>query len=523
MGTATDLVWFKRDLRVLDHAPLFEAARRGPVAAVYLWEPIVLEAPEFDGQHLAYLQGALAELSDSLWRIGIPLLFAEGEAVASLERLRRSLRFVRLWSHEETGLLATYRRDQAVAAWAREVGVEWTERPQTGVVRRLRTRDGWAKRWHARMTEPIVPVPAAAATSSARGAKELLPDPVPEGPVLGVAPKRRQGQGTPGESAAARVLEDFLAVRSQRYRASMSAPGPGWDGCSRLSEHLAFGTVSMRQTHQATVRRLEELRADKSPAVKGWGASLSAFAQRLRWHCHFMQKLEDAPDLESSNLHRGYDGLRENDFDNERFAAWCEGRTGYPMVDACMRSLVATGWLNFRMRAMLVSFASYHLWLHWRATGQHLGRQFLDFEPGIHWAQIQMQSGTTGMNTLRMYNPAKQLVDHDPAGTFVRHWCPELAGVPLAHLPEPHLMDVSEQRRVGCLIGRDYPAPVVDAKSALALARARFAALRRNPLVRAEAQQIVDKHGSRRRPPQRRSRARTDRKSDADGQTDLFA
>ncbi|MBI1380282.1 MAG: deoxyribodipyrimidine photolyase [Planctomycetaceae bacterium] len=501
MAAATELVWLKRDLRVADHAPLFEAAARGPVAALYLWEPIVVGAAEFDGQHLAYLQGALAELSESLWRLGIPLLFAEGDAVVALERLRRSLGFVRVWSHEETGLLATYRRDQAVAAWAREVGVQWTERPQTGVVRRLRTRDGWAKRWHARMSEPIVPVP-----ESARGAEGVLPDPLPVGTVLGVAPRRRDGQGQPGESSAARVLDDFLAVRSQRYRASMSAPGPGWDGCSRLSEHLAFGALSMRQTYQATARRLEELRADKSAAPKGWVGSLSAFAQRLRWHCHFEQKLEDAPDLESVNLHRGYDGLRESEFDTTRFAAWCEGRTGYPMVDACMRSLLATGWLNFRMRAMLVSFASYHLWLHWRETGLHLGRQFLDFEPGIHWAQVQMQSGTTGMNTLRMYNPAKQLVDHDPEGTFVRRWCPELAGVPLAHLPEPHLMDAAEQRRAGCRIGREYPSPIVDSKAALALARTRFRDVRRDPAVRAEAAEIVEKHGSRRRPPRRKSR-----------------
>ncbi|MFY8085998.1 MAG: FAD-binding domain-containing protein, partial [Rubrivivax sp.] len=126
-----------------------------------------------------------------------------------------------------------------------------------------------------------------------------------------------------------------------------------------------------------------------------------------------MQKLEDEPDIEWRNFARSADGLREGGpEDRQRLQAWCSGMTGYPMFDACMRQLCATGWLNFRMRAMLVSFAAYHLWLHWRSPGLHLARQFLDVEPGIHWSQMQMQSGTTGINTLRIYSPAKQAAEH---------------------------------------------------------------------------------------------------------------
>jgi deoxyribodipyrimidine photo-lyase len=481
------LVWLKRDLRVADHAPLAQARHFERALALFIVEPAWLASPGFDAQHLEFTLACLAELR----RRGLPLAVRVGEATDVLAALRRDFAFTDLLSHEETGPGWTWDRDRAVAAWCRANGIAWTEAAQTGVVRRLGSRSGWAARWAQRMEAPLAPSDMALA-----GAPGVEPGHLPSLAALGVAPHGRHLQPA-GEAAAQRVLDDFLGGRGRHYRRALSSPLTAEDGCSRLSPHLAFGTVSMRQVHQATEARIAALMAGDADSRR-FAHQLRGFAGRLRWHCHFMQKLEDEPAIEFRNFARACDGLREGEFDRARFSAWCEGRTGFPMVDACMRSLRATGWLNFRMRAMLVSFAAYHLWLHWREPGLFLARQFLDFEPGIHWSQMQMQSGTTGINTLRIYSPTRQALDHDPEGVFIRRWVPELAGVPLQRLAEPWTLSAAEQRAAGCVIDRDYPAPVVDAAAAVARAKERLYGLRSTPEARTEADAIQQRHGSRR-------------------------
>lgn len=210
-----------------------------------------------------------------------------------------------------------------------------------------------------------------------------------------------------------------------------------------------------------------------------------------------MQKLESEPEIEFHNICRAYDGLRENEFDHAKFEAWKDGRTGFPMIDACMRYLHQNRWINFRMRAMLMSFAAYHLWLHWREPSIFLAKHFLDFEPGIHFPQCQMQSGVTGINTLRIYSPAKQLLDQDPNGEFVRRWVPELEYVPLAYLAEPFRMGMDDQLRYHCRMDVDYPLPIVDDKLAVKMAKDRIYAVRRTDEAIQAAQATFLKHGSR--------------------------
>jgi deoxyribodipyrimidine photo-lyase len=501
------VVWFKRDLRVHDHGALSRAAETGPTLGLYVFEPELLAAPDADGSHVEFVRQGLVELRRALRRRGGRLLVRVGDPVEILAGLRDSVPFEALWSHQETGSLLSYARDRRVATWCREQGVTWHQPWQNGVVRGLRTRDGWSRVWNQRMSAAEVPAPAKVPAPVC----PLEDGHIPSIADLALPPSSRGQVQRGGESAARETLESFLAARSVDYRSAMSSPVEGWEGCSRLSAYLAWGNISVRTVHRAARARSEELkalRAGGEDVASTWLPSLASFQSRLRWHCHFIQKLEDQPDLEEREMNAAFRGLRDDGWNEQRFDAWLEGRTGYPMVDACMRCLAHTGWVNFRMRAMLVSFACHHLWLPWQPVARALAPRFLDYEPGIHYSQAQMQAGVTGINTVRIYSPAKQVRDQDPRGVFIRRWVPELDGVPDRLLPEPERMSADEQRSAGCRIGRDYPAPIVDHAEAYAAARARIAAVRRTDAARDEAKRVYDKHGSRKRQPRRGRRAR---------------
>lgn len=496
---SASVVWLKRDLRLADHAPLLAAAEGGPCVALYVFEPSLLAAPEVDGAHVRFVIGCLAELRAALRARGGRLLVRIGEMPAVLDRLHAAFPFDTLRSHAEVGTRDTWDRDKRVARWCRERGVRWDEAWQSGVHRPLRSRDGWAEAWERRMARAPLPAPTRFVSAALdEGALPSLAE-------LGFDTPLAVAVQPAGASHAHDVLASFLATRGVNYRADMSSPLDGWDGCARLSPYLAWGAVSGTQVLHATRARVAELgdAARLGVAIdRRWFLSLKSFQARLAWRCHFAQKLEDEPRLESENLARVFDGLRPDVPDPDRYSAWTEGRTGFPMVDACMRALRHTGWLNFRMRAMLVSFASYHLWLPWQPTARWLARRFLDYDPGIHFPQVQMQSGTTAINTVRIYNPSKQLDDQDPTGAFVRRWVPELEGVPRAHLADPHATPPL-LRPAGLAA---YPRPIVDAVAAARLARDRIHAVRATDAARAEAQAIVQRHGSR-----KPTRARSDR------------
>jgi deoxyribodipyrimidine photo-lyase len=469
------IVWFKRDLRVEDHAPLAEAAARGPLLPLWIVEPALWSQRQASARQYLFQAECAADLRQALAALGQPLVVRVGDPVSVLREIAAALPVTALFAHQESTGERDFARDRAVRAWARQAGITFAEFRQNGAIRALTSRDGWAARWERFTRAPIVAPPRALSPLA------IAPGTIPSPHEIGLRDDACPGRQRGGRRAAEALLASFLASRALTYRRAMSSPLAGWEACSRLSPHLAWGTLSVREAAQAA-------RAARDTAKGPLREGIESFLTRLAWHCHFIQKIETEPAIEHRAMHPAYAALRGAGEDDARFRAWAEGRTGWPFLDACMHSLAETGWLNFRARAMLVSVATMHLGLDWRAVGLHLARLFTDYEPGIHWSQVQMQSGVTGVNTIRMYNPIKQGRDQDPEGAFIRRWVPELAGLSGAAVHTPW--------EAGGVAG--YPAPIGDHAALARAARERLWSLRGGPAYRAAAKEIQARHGSRR-------------------------
>ena len=476
------IVWFKRDLRTVDHAALAQASQSGTVIPLYIVEPELWQQADMSQRHYGFLCECIADLQQQLSALGYQLIIKVGDAVSTLAALNNHHPIQTLWSHQETWNHWTYERDRAVTQWCQTNNIQWHEPPQNGVVRCLDSRDRWQKHWQHFMQQPIV------ATPTTKTILAIDSDDMPSATSLGLhdddAPLRQQG----GRQLGLATLQQFLYERGETYTKAMSSPVTAFQACSRLSPHLAFGTISIREVYQAARQRQTEIKQLPSDQRGYWLSALRSFISRLHWHCHFIQKLESEPRIEFTNIHPAYDTIRQDAIDIAKLHAWKSGMTGYPLIDACMRALHTTGWINFRMRAMLMSFASYHLWLHWREPALHLAKLFTDYEPGIHYSQCQMQSGTTGMNAIRIYNPIKQSQDQDPQGDFIRQWVPEIAHFSAETIHMPWLYP---NRLNG------YPVPIVDEKTARQQAAAQVYGVRKNDGFKAQAQLLIKRHANR--------------------------
>lgn len=452
------VIWFKRDLRVHDHAPLLAAVASGaPVIPVYIHEPGYWAQPEHSRRQFDFITESLQELDAALQARGSRLLIRTGPAQDVFAALHREFGLEAIHAHEETGLQWSLDRDRQLRRWARNAGIALREQPQHGVLRAAPAQGSRAQAWDrfmsaARGKAPeIIHSPALAAS----------PWPIAEDFGLGGddCPARQPG----GRTAGVECLRTFLE----------EAAG---EASSRLSPHLAFGTVSIREAWQAARRaRDAQDKAARTGAIDG-------FLARLDWHCRALQALEDQTSLESRNLHPEADGLRPRpEGGDPRLEAWIDGRTGFPFLDACLRSLKETGWLGFRARTLVMGFAAHLLWMDWKVPAERLAARFTDFEPAIHYAQVRLQAATRGKGAPRIPDPVALSLREDPTGQFIRRWVPELARLPDTFLHAPWEAPASALSEAGVVLGQTYPMRMVDHVAAAEEARTRIAAARRVP------------------------------------------
>ena len=476
------IVWLKRDLRLHDNEAVFNALKSGKrVLLLYVFENLLLNDKHYSQRHWDFIKQSIQDLNEDLVAYNTKILSVTGEVFSVFNQLMNKFRVKHVYSHQETGLLVTFNRDKEFARYCRNNSIDWQENINNGVLRGLLNREDWFEKWESYMNQEQLNFNASPDNFLTIEEIDNLSNYFLETDLTTSRSELFQPGGT---KTAWKYANSFFSDRHENYMFHISKPEASRVSCSRLSPYVAWGNISIREIYQ------------KAKAVKSNSSKkrhLGAFISRLRWQAHFIQKFEMECTMENASVNKGYHKLKKS-ISKEYKIAWESGQTGFPLVDASMRCLNTTGYVNFRMRAMLVSFFTHILWQPWQEATHHLSSMFLDFEPGIHFPQLQMQAGETGINNLRIYNPIKNGKEHDPDASFIKKWVPELAHLPVPFIHEPYLMTPLDQQFNKCVLGRDYPQPIVDIKENRKRASDILWNMKSDAEVRRESLRILKKH-----------------------------
>jgi len=476
------IVWLKRDLRIEDNEAIVNALATGErTLLLYAFENILLDDNHYSKRHWNFIKESIRDLNEQLKPFKSKVLAVEADIISVLNQLMSTYTIRDIYSHQETGILVTYNRDKSFKRFCKNNLIAWHENIHNGVQRGLKNREQWTQQCNAYFEiEPLVFSPSENQLLNIQDIKELES-------LLHVADLETPEDAIfqkGGRTIGLKYLESFLTKRYVNYMFHISKPELARKGCSRISPYIAWGNLSIREVYRKAYL-LKKTSSNKK--------HLEAFMSRLRWQAHFIQKFEMEHTMENESVNKGFQKLKKEISEHYQ-KAWETGQTGYPLVDACMRCLNETGYLNFRMRALIVSFLTHNLWQPWQAASQHLSKMFLDFEPGIHFPQLQMQAGETGTNMLRIYNPIKNSLEHDPEAVFIKKWVPELKDLDIPFTHEPYLMTDMEQQFYNFKLGKDYPYPIVDMETTRRKASDILWNLRKNKKVKEESQRILKKH-----------------------------
>ena len=476
--TKINIVWLKRDIRSQDHMPFFVAENDStPFLPIYIFEPSILNHPDSSLRHQQFIYHSILNLNQILSKYKKEVIIFHGETKEVFRSLIKNFEVNRVFSYQESGIKKTWDRDKSIKNILIQQKILWTEFQRDGILRGIKNRDGWDKNWYITMSKPIIQNKYKSSYQPVFNHSLNLPKSY-ENQLLAYPIKYQK----PGEDYASKYLKSFCQERGKNYSKYISKPTESRMSCGRLSPYLAWGNISIKQAAQYVKNH---------PNYNSNKRSFNGLLTRLKWHCHFIQKFENECTYETVCVNKGYETM-PYESNPKHIEAWKSGKTGWPMVDACMRCLKETGWINFRMRAMLVSVFCHQLDCNWKEGVYHLANLFLDYEPGIHYTQFQMQAGTTGINTIRMYNPVKQSTDHDTDGIFIKKWVNELKDIPVEFIHEPwKLTELDLQMNdIKC----EYPKPLVDLVHSGKKARTKIWSYKKSDEVKKEAKRIVKLH-----------------------------